>query len=63
MQEVNGWLLENASSYAVLDVVATTRLDDHRLDALQMQQMRKSQARRARADDRDLGTHDRRAHG
>ena len=54
VQQVDGRLFENAGPHAVLDVVAAARFDDHRLDALEMQQVGKRQSGRAGADDRDL---------
>jgi hypothetical protein len=48
-------LLEHAGANAALDIVARSRLEDHAVDAVDLQQTRKQQPRRACADDADLG--------
>ena len=58
VQQVDGALLEHARPDPGLDVVPAVALEHDRIDALPLQQMRQQQARRARADDADLGVHD-----
>ena len=50
-------LLEHAGAHALLDVLARARLEDDRLDALQVEQVGQQQPGRAGADDPDLGVH------
>ena len=53
-EEIDDALLEHAGADAGLDVLATPVLEDHRLDARAMEKLRERQARRPRADDRNL---------
>ena len=53
-QQVDRALLQHAGAHAVLDVVAVAALEDDRVDAGEMQQMRQQQARRTGADDAHL---------
>ena len=53
-EEVDDALLEHPCADAGLDVLAAAVLENHRLDALEMQKLRERQARRPRADDRNL---------
>jgi hypothetical protein len=54
-EEVDGSLLEHAGANPVLDVGTAAILEDHALDAGELEQARERQARRAGADDPDLG--------
>ena len=54
VEQVDRALLEDAGADPVLDVLAAARLEDDRLDALQLQELRQRQTGRARADDADL---------
>jgi hypothetical protein len=56
-QQVDGALLEHACPDALLDILAAAGLEDDRVDALPMQQVRKRQTRRPSADDRYLRAH------
>ena len=56
-QRLDGAVLEHAGTHPVLDVVAIARLEHHRLDALQVQQVRQQQPGRSGTDDRHLGAH------
>jgi len=56
-EQIHRALLEDAGAHAMLDVVAAPRFDDHRLDALPVQQVGKQQSRGTRTDDADLRTH------
>ena len=53
-QQVDGVLLEQPGADPALEVVARAVLDDHRLDALALQQQREREPGRARADDANL---------
>ena len=57
VEHIDRALLEHAGADAVLDVLAAVILDDHAVDAAQLQQPREQQAGGARADDADLGAH------
>ena len=57
MHEIDGVLLEQAGTHPPLDVVAVTRLEDHRLDPLALKEERQRQAGRPGADDSDLCPH------
>jgi hypothetical protein len=48
-------VLQNARADALLDVLASLPLENHRVDAAQVQKVREHEAGRAGADDRDLG--------
>ena len=54
--QVDGALLEHACPDGGLDRFARARLDDHRLDAAQVQKMRQHQPGWADANDADLGS-------
>ena len=56
-EEVDDALLEHAGADARLDVLAAAVLEDHRLDPVEVEQLREHQAGRAGADDRDLRAH------
>ena len=56
-QDVDGALLEHAGAHPAFGVLAAAGLDHHRLDAVQVQQVREQQARGSCTDDGDLGTH------
>ena len=56
-QRLRGAVLEHAGPDALLDVAAVAALEHHRVDALQVQQLREQQAGWAGADDGDLGPH------
>ena len=58
-QQVHGALLQDARLDRLLDRLAGLHVDHHRLHAPQVQHVRQQQPRRPRADDSDLGTHDR----
>jgi hypothetical protein len=53
-QQLGGGVLEHPGPYPLLDVVAAARLQHHRLDAGQVQQVRQQQAGRAGPDDPHL---------
>jgi hypothetical protein len=53
-QQVDGVLLEQPGADPALQVLARAVLDDHRLDALALQQQREREPGRARADDANL---------
>jgi hypothetical protein len=55
--QIHRALLQHARAHPLLNVMASVRFKNYRLDALQMQQMRKHQPRRPRADYPDLGAH------
>ena len=55
--QVDRALLEHAGPDRGLDRRARAALDDHRLDAAQVQHLRQQQPRRPGADDADLGAH------
>ena len=55
VQEVDAHLLEHAGADAAEHVLAGLPLEDHRVDAGLRQELPEQQARRAGADDRDLG--------
>src|SRR6516225_1937262 len=55
VEDVDAALLEDTRPHALLNVVAAAVLDHHRLDALEMEQMRQQQPGRTSADDPDLG--------
>jgi hypothetical protein len=57
VEEVDRRLLENPRPDPPLDVVAAAQLEDDRLDAGQVQEVREHQPRRAGADDADLRPH------
>jgi hypothetical protein len=50
-QQIHGALLQHACPHAVDDVLAAAILDDDRVDAVEVQQVPKQQARRPRAND------------
>ncbi len=54
LEELDRRMLEHARAHAMLDVVAAAVLDDDRVNALEMQQMREQEPRGPRADDADL---------
>ncbi len=54
LQQIDRPLLEHPRPDPMLAVLATARLEDHRVDALQLQELRQHQAGRACADDADL---------
>ncbi len=54
---VHGALLQDAGPHPMLNVIAAAGLQDHRLDAAQVQEVGEQQAGRPGADDRDLRTH------
>ena len=54
-EQVHGGLLEHSGPDAFDHVFLGAALEDHRVDALQMQQLTEHQAGRAAADDADLG--------
>src|SRR5437764_8749615 len=56
-QQVHRALLQHAGPNAGFDVRARTVLEDHRLDALQTEQLGQHQTGRTRADDGYLGAH------
>ena len=58
-EEVDGALLEHPGAHPPLDVLAAARLEDDGLDAVEVEQVGEHQPRRARADDRHLGSHPR----
>ena len=53
-EQIDSSLLEQASTHALLDVLPAARLDDNRLDALQVKKMGQQEARWPGADDSDL---------
>ena len=55
LEQVDGALLEHAGADARLDVLAAPVLEHDRLDAGPVEELREREARRAGADDRDLG--------
>ena len=57
VHQVHRRLLEHARAHALLHVLAVARLEDHRLDAPQLEQPAEHQPRGAASDDRHLGTH------
>ena len=57
VHQVHRRLLEHARAHALLHVLAVARLEDHRLDAPQLQQPAEHQPGGAASDDRHLGTH------
>ena len=57
VHQVDGVLLEQAGADALVHVLARPGLEDHRLDALALQQERERQPRGPRTDDADLGSH------
>jgi hypothetical protein len=48
-------LLQDTSSYALFAVFATSSLDHHGMNTVQMQQLRQDEARRPRPHDSNLG--------
>ncbi len=56
-KQVDGALLEHAGANRRLDIGAAAVVEHDRLDALPVQQVRKQKARRACADDANLGAH------
>ena len=60
-EQVDRALLEHAGADRRLDLLAAARLEHHRVDALEVQQVREQQAGGSRADDGDLGFHARAA--
>ena len=56
-EEVGGALLQHPRANAMLDVLAAPVLEDDRVDALEVEQVRERQAGRAGADDPDLRAH------
>ncbi len=56
-EQVHRALLENPGPDAMFDVVAAAGLDDHRLDALLVQEVREQEPRWSRTDDADLCAH------
>ena len=57
IQQVDGALLQHAGPDTLLDVLPAPGLDHHRLDALQVQQVRQHQTGRAGAHDSNLSVH------
>jgi hypothetical protein len=55
-QEIHGPLLEDTCPHPVDHVIATAILDDDRINAVQMKEMREHQPRRSGADDSYLGS-------
>jgi hypothetical protein len=55
--QVDGPLLQDARLDGLLDVVAGAQVDDDRVDAAQVQQVRQHQPGRARSDDPHLCAH------
>jgi hypothetical protein len=55
VEQIHGALFENAGADPLLHVFAALRLDDDRVDALDLEQMGKKEAGRPRPDDADLG--------
>jgi hypothetical protein len=59
VQDVDTLVLEHAGTHAIFNVVTTFGFQHGALDAVLMQEVRQQKARRTRADDRNLGTHER----
>jgi hypothetical protein len=57
VEDVDGALLEHPGADARLDVLAAGALEDDRLDAAQVQEVRQDQPGRTGADDANLGAH------
>ena len=57
VEEVDGWLFQHSGADPVFDVVAVAGLENHGIDALQVQQVGQCQPRRSGADHRDLLAH------
>ncbi len=55
--QVGEAVLQHAGANAAQHIFAALPLQEHRVDALEMQQLRQQQAGRAAADDADLGFH------
>src|SRR3954452_829268 len=55
--QVDGVLFEQPGAHTLLEVVAVARLQDHRLDALAVEQVGEHQPGRPGTDDAYLGTH------
>ena len=55
--QVHRALLQHARAHPIFDVLAAAALQNDRLDASQVQQMREHQAGRSRPDNTDLGSH------
>jgi len=55
--QIHRALLQHARANPLLHIMASTRFKNYRLDSLQIEQMRKHQPRRPRADYPDLGAH------
>ncbi len=53
-EQIDSSLLEQAGTHALFDVLAAARLDDYRLNALQVKKMGQQEARWSGADDSDL---------
>jgi hypothetical protein len=56
-KQINCALFEQASPYAFFAILAAARLDDDRLDAVQMQEVRKDQTSGSGADYSNLSSH------
>src|SRR5207245_8752655 len=56
-EKLHGTMFEHAGAHAMIDVVGASCIDDDRLDAFEMQQMREQQSCRSRADDAHLRAH------
>ncbi len=56
-EQIDGALLEHAGTHALFDVLTAAPLDDNRLDAFEVEQVRQHQSRRAGADNPDLCPH------
>ena len=52
--EIDSALLEHARPHPVDDVIAAAVLDDHRVDAIAVQELREQQPGRTRTDNADL---------
>jgi hypothetical protein len=56
-QKINGALLQDTGSHPMLAVPPTASLDDDRVNALSVQEMRQNQPCRSRPDNPNLGTY------
>ncbi len=57
IQDIDALMLQDAGADAVFNVFPAPRLQHHALDPTPVQEMSQQQARRASADDRNLGSH------
>ena len=55
--QIHNMLFQHARAHPVNHVILRTVLQDHRIDAIKIQQMPQHQARRPRPNDRDLRPH------